>query len=200
MYSKLLRSYVTLIAEQLQYFSILCVIMFLFTLLFLLLMLLLFHFFSLAIDLSIITSSPSLSHAQLSPGDLSSQTKLLFYHHQNHPPVPWELQQQLRKWQPGFLGHGLEIICSREVLQRSPHRLPLTVTVAGGREDRSLTGPLTHTDFLQPLFLLWICSVVSCKPLPLCCALVSFFARWREGYELFEIQGGNLQGKSPTSE
>lgn len=178
-------SYVTLIAKQLWEFSILSVIMFLFTLLFLLLMLLLFHFFSLAIDLSIITSSPSLSHSQLSPGNWSSQTKLPFYHHQSHPPVSWELQQQLRKWQPEFLGHGLGIICSWDVLQGSPHRLPLTVRVPGGSEDQSLTGPLTHSDFLQPLFLLWICSVVSCKPLPLCFALVSFSAQWREGYELF---------------
>lgn len=61
--------------------------------------------------LSIIESSTGLSHTQLSPGDLSSQTKLPFYH-QSHPPVSWELQQQLRKWQPELLGHGLGIICT----------------------------------------------------------------------------------------
>lgn len=126
--------------------------MFLFTLLFLILIVLLFYSFFLAMNLSIIKKQPkSLTRSAVS-GELSSQSKLPFYHHESHPPVSWELPQQLRKWQPEFLGRGLEIICSWDVLQGSPQWLPRAATVPGGHEGRSLTGPVTLGTFSSPCF------------------------------------------------
>lgn len=125
-------------------------------------MLMFFHFFSEVLNSSVIKSNPGLSHDQMSPGDQSSKTNLPLYDHQSHPTISWELQQHLRKWQPEFLGHGLQIICSPNHARGFS---ALTLTVPCERNDLSLTGnlgntlkgvPLIHGDFPQLHF--WLCS------------------------------------------
>lgn len=86
---------------------------FIFTLHFLLVMLEFFQFSNVQdTNSSVIKSKPGLSSDHVSPGNLSNKTKLPSYHHYSHPTISWDLQQQLKKWQPEFLGHGLQIACS----------------------------------------------------------------------------------------
>lgn len=167
--------------------------MFLFTLLFLILIVLLFYSFFLAMNLSITKSSPSVSQAQLSPGELSSQSKLPFYHHQSPScllRIASTAQETTARVSGPWIRNNLLLRCAAGVT---------TGTARGchhprGHEGRSLTGPVTLGTFSSPCFC---CGSALGSPATLFLCAGHSFAHCREGYDLLEIQEGTCKVKVP---